>query len=207
MTLLRKTLKNRVNPKPVFRQRWATALACLVILLAPVTLCSSVAAEPDPSLVAKLKLAAADAQSFDNPYDAQVWLVAKDFHLAKLIHNPEWRLQLLTLIHSEASRAGLAPEIVLALIEVESGFDPYAVSSAGAQGIMQVMPFWKNHIGRPDDNLINLQTNLRYGCTILKHYLDLEQGQLANALARYNGSYGQTWYAELVLDAWAERWR
>ena len=183
MTLLRKTLKNRVTPKPVFRQRWATALACLVILLAPVTQCSSVAAEPEPSLV------------------------AKDFHLAKLIHNPEWRLQLLTLIHSEASRAGLAPEIVLALIEVESGFDPYAVSSAGAQGTMQVMPFWKNHIGRPDDNLINLQTNLRYGCTILKHYLDLEQGQLANALARYNGSYGQTCYAELVLDAWAERWR
>lgn len=207
MTLLRNTLKNRVNPKSVGGQGWGRALACLIILFTSIALCSPVAAEPDPKLVAKLKRAAADAESFDNPYDAQVWLVAKDFHLAKLINNPERRLQLLTLIHSEASRAGLAPEIVLALIDVESGFDPYAVSSAGAQGIMQVMPFWKNEIGRPDDNLINLQTNLRYGCTILKHYLDLEQGQLANALARCNGSYGRSWYAELVLDAWAERWR
>jgi soluble lytic murein transglycosylase-like protein len=136
-----------------------------------------------------------------------VWLTAKDFHLAKLIKNANQRLELLSLIHSEARRADLAPEIVLALIEVESGFNSYAVSSAGAQGIMQVMPFWKTQIGRPQDNLINTQTNLRYGCTILKHYLDLEQGRLAEALARYNGSYGQTWYAERVLDAWAERWR
>lgn len=176
-------------------------------MFAIVTLCTSAIAEPDPGLINKLKLAAADARGFDNHYDAQVWLTAKDFHLAKLISNPEQRLQLLTLIHSESSRAGLAPEIVLALIEIESGFDPYAVSSASAQGIMQVMPFWKNEIGRPDDNLINLQTNLRYGCTILKYYLDLEQGRLAEALARYNGSHGQTWYAQRVLDAWAERWR
>jgi len=207
MTLLRKTLKNKAKSKVVIRQRWVRTLACLFIFSAPDALSGTATANPDPSLVAKLKLAAADAQSFDNPYDAQVWLVAKDAHLAQLVDNPERRLQLLTLIHSEASRAGLAPEIVLALIEVESRFDPYAVSGAGAQGIMQVMPFWKNEIGRPDDNLINLQTNLRYGCTILKYYLDLEQGQLANALARYNGSYGQTWYAERVLDAWAERWR
>ena len=207
MTLLRKTSKYSATPNFAFRQCWARALACLIILFATVTLCTSAIAEPDPGLINKLKLAAADARGFDNHYDAQVWLTAKDFHLAKLISNPEQRLQLLTLIHSESSRAGLAPEIVLALIEIESGFDTYAVSSAGAQGIMQVMPFWKNEIGRPDDNLINLQTNLRYCCTILKYYLDLEQGRLAEALARYNGSYGQTWYAQRVLDAWAERWR
>ena len=161
----------------------------------------------DPTLVSKLKLAAAAAPSFDNHYDAQVWLVSKDLPLSALIKDADQRLKLLTLIHSEATLAKVSPEIVLALIEVESGFDSYAVSSAGAQGIMQVMPFWKKEIGRPEDNLINMQTNLRYGCTILKHYLDIEQGRLADALARYNGSYGQYWYAERVLDAWAERWR
>jgi soluble lytic murein transglycosylase-like protein len=72
---------------------------------------------------------------------------------------------------------------------------------------MQVMSFWKREIGRPEDNLINIHTNLRYGCTILRYYLDREQGHLANALARYNGSYGQRWYAELVMDAWARNWR
>ena len=161
----------------------------------------------DPTLVSKLKLAAAAAPSFDNHYDAQVWLVSKDLPLSALIKDADQRLKLLTLIHSEATLAKVSPEIVLALIEVESGFDSYAVSSAGAQGIMQVMPFWKKEIGRPEDNLIKMQTNLRYGCTILKHYLDIEQGRLADALARYNGSYGQYWYAERVLDAWAERWR
>ena len=161
----------------------------------------------DPTLVSKLKLAAAAAPSFDNHYDAQVWLVSKDLPLSALIKDADQRLKLLTLIHSEATLAKVSPEIVLALIEVESGFDSYAVSSAGAQGIMQVMPFWKKEIGRPEDNLMNMQTNLRYGCTILKHYLDIEQGRLADALARYNGSYGQYWYAERVLDAWAERWR
>ena len=207
MTLLRKTSENRTEPKHKLRQAKAAVLACLIIILSCTWALASPSAEPDASLISKLKLAAADARSFYNHYDAQVWLAAKDFHLAKLIKNADDRLQLLSLIHSEASRAKLAPEIVLALIEVESGFDPYAVSSAGAQGIMQVMPFWKSEIGRPQDNLINTQTNLRYGCTILKHYLDLEQGRLAEALARYNGSYGQTWYAERVLDAWAERWR
>ena len=110
-------------------------------------------------------------------------------------------------MHRAASRAGLEPEIVLALIEVESHFDPYAVSRVGAQGLMQVMPFWKKEIGRPDDNLIDTDTNLRYGCTILKHYLKREKGRLADALARYNGSYGQYWYSERVLLAWEKRWR
>ena len=201
MTLLRTTSANSTEAKCRQRQNWTSLLAWLVLCTLSGFVSASNTTEPDPSLISKLKLAAADAQSFDNQYDAQVWLTAKDFHLAKLIENADQRLELLSLIHSEARRADLAPEIVLALIEVESGFNSYAVSSAGAQGIMQVMPFWKTQIGRPQDNLINTQTNLRYGCTILKHYLDLEQGRLAEALARYNGSYGQTWYAERVLDA------
>ena len=164
-------------------------------------------AVPEPSLVQALKTAASAAQSFDNAYDAEVWLVAKDRPLAKIIKDPQQRLNLLKLIHAEASLAQLQPVIVLALIEVESRFDSYAVSSAGAMGMMQIMPFWKKEIGRPNDNLIDTQTNLRYGCTILRYYLDKEKGRLADALARYNGSYGQYWYAERVLDAWAKNWR
>jgi soluble lytic murein transglycosylase-like protein len=161
----------------------------------------------DPALLSLLKQAAAEADSFDNQYDAEVWLVEKEQALARLVKDSAKRIALLKLVHSEASRAGLSPEIVLALIEVESHFDPYAVSSAGAQGMMQIMPFWKHEIGRPEDNLINIQTNLRYGCTILKYYLDREKGRQADALARYNGSYGQYWYSERVLDTWAKRWR
>jgi soluble lytic murein transglycosylase-like protein len=168
---------------------------------------TSLASEADSALLHKLKLATNEASGFDNQYDAQVWLVAKDRPLARIIKDPAQRLALLKLIHSEARRADLQPEIVLALIEVESAFDSYAVSVAGAQGMMQVMPFWKKELGRPEDNLINPQTNLRYGCTILKHYLDREQGRLADALARYNGSYGQYWYAERVLDTWDLHWR
>jgi soluble lytic murein transglycosylase-like protein len=162
---------------------------------------------PDPKLISALKTAASAAHSFDNAYDAEVWLVAKDRPLAKIIKDPQQRINLLKLIHAEASLAQLQPEIVLALIEVESSFDSYAVSSAGAMGMMQIMPFWKKEIGRPNDNLIDIQTNLRYGCTILRYYLDKEKGQLADALARYNGSYGQYWYAERVFDAWAKNWR
>lgn len=161
----------------------------------------------DTELASILKKAAAEADSFDNAYDAEVWLVAKDPSLARLIKDKQQRLDLLRLIHKEASRVGLQPEIVLALIEVESHFNQYAVSSADAQGMMQIMPFWKREIGRPDDNLIHTPTNLRYGCTILKYYLDKEKGRLADALARYNGSYGQYWYAERVLDAWVDNWK
>ena len=168
---------------------------------------TSLASEADSALLHKLKLATNEVSGFDNQYDAQVWLVAKDRPLARITKDPAQRLALLKLIHSEARRADLQPEIVLALIEVESAFDSYAVSVAGAQGMMQVMPFWKKELGRPEDNLINPQTNLRYGCTILKHYLDREQGRLADALARYNGSYGQYWYAERVLDTWDLHWR
>ena len=182
-------------------------LGASLMLATQLALGSETDKSSDKQLLTALKQAATDASSFDNAYDAEVWLVAKDRPLSRIIKDPSQRIALLKLIHAEARRAKLQPEIVLALIEVESGFDNYAVSSAGAQGIMQVMPFWKKEIGRADDNLINPQTNLRYGCTILKHYLDIEQGRLADALARYNGSYGQYWYAERVLDAWATRWR
>jgi soluble lytic murein transglycosylase-like protein len=196
------------NPRPSTLFLWPQWIAVALLLLSiSVTVSSEEKPAADPALLALLKQAAAEANSFGDQYDAEVWLVEKDPVLARLVKDPVQRISLLKLIHSEASRAGLSPEIVLALIEVESHFDRYAVSSAGAQGMMQIMPFWKHEIGRPEDNLINIQTNLRYGCTILKYYLDREKGRLADALARYNGSYGQYWYSELVLDSWTKHWR
>lgn len=157
-------------------------------------------------LRAYLKSTIEKADSFNDRFDAEVWLVDMSGRLKRFIKDPKQRLALLKAVHRESKRAGLKPDLVLALIQVESAFDNYAVSRAGAQGLMQVMPFWKKEIGRPDDNLIDIDTNLRYGCTILKFYLDKEQGNWMEALARYNGSYGQYWYPERVMDAWRNRW-
>jgi soluble lytic murein transglycosylase-like protein len=162
--------------------------------------------DDNQKLSAILKKTIGKSDSFEDEFDAQVWLVSKSELLKRYIKDEEKRLDLLRRIHRAATRAGLSPKIVLAVIQIESAFNPYALSHAGAQGMMQVMPFWKNEIGRPDDNLIDVETNLRYGCTILKHYLDREKGHLTNALARYNGSYGKYWYPEKVLVAW-DRWR
>jgi soluble lytic murein transglycosylase-like protein len=112
----------------------------------------------------------------------------------------------LTTVHYEASRAGLDPQMVLGVIQVESRFRKYAVSRAGARGYMQVMPFWVELIGEDKQNLFSLRTNLRYGCTILRHYLDIERGDLFRALGRYNGSLGKSKYPEKVLQAWRDHW-
>jgi len=117
------------------------------------------------------------------------------------------RIDFLRTVHYEATRAGLDPQLILALIQVESNFRKYAVSSAGARGYMQVMPFWIGLIGRKSDNLFNLRGNLRYGCVILKHYLDIEKGNLARALGRYNGSLGKPDYPNLVFAAWRGNWQ
>lgn len=161
---------------------------------------------PDPELREILRKAAGDADSFDDRFHAEVWLTDMSTRLAKQVRNPDERIRILTRVHYEASRADIAPELVLALIEVESNFDSYAVSVAGALGLMQVMPFWKKEIGRPDDNLIRLDTNLRYGCTILKFYLDKEDGDLRRALGRYNGSLGRRKYPNKVIDKLTRKW-
>ncbi|XOZ34650.1 lytic transglycosylase domain-containing protein [Halomonadaceae bacterium KBTZ08] len=157
--------------------------------------------EPDPELRAKLREAVKASDSFEDRFDAEVWLVDMSGRTERWLDDHERRLRILRLVHREASRRGLSPEVVLAVIQVESGFDRFAISPVGAQGLMQVMPFWKEEIGRPDDNLTKIETNLVYGTTILAHYLDKEDGNLAKALARYNGSTGKTWYPERVFDA------
>ena len=115
-------------------------------------------------------------------------------------------MELLQVIHEEAVRAGIQPELVLAVIQVESNFDRFAISPAGARGLMQVMPFWIKEIGHPDDNLFIPRTNLRYGCIILKYYMDMEHNNLNTALARYNGSLGKNTYPNLVLSALRHKW-
>jgi soluble lytic murein transglycosylase-like protein len=162
--------------------------------------------EPDPRLRAALLEAVEDGASFENRFVAQVWLMDMSQRLVQRVPDPEERLRLLRKVHQEASMADLQPELVLAVIEVESNFDRFAISHAGARGLMQIMPFWLNEIGRPDDNLFSVRTNLRFGCTILRHYLDMENGNLTRALARYNGSLGQTWYPDRVFRAWNRTW-
>ena len=146
------------------------------------------------------------ADSFEDRFDAEVWLTDMSQRLNRKVPDPEERLLILKTVHYEASRADLPPEMVLALIEVESNFDRFALSYAGARGLMQVMPFWLDEIGRPNDDLFDIHTNLRMGCTILRHYLEREKGDRTRALARYNGSVGKVWYPQRVYKALSKRW-
>ncbi|MFZ1445688.1 MAG: lytic transglycosylase domain-containing protein [Candidatus Dechloromonas phosphoritropha] len=186
-------------------------IAILLFLNASAAFAGAQIYEPlSASVQAALHKAVSDARppstSFSNPLDAVEWLTEMSPRLEKRIPNREYRLDLLRSIHYEATRAGLDPQLVLGLLQVESGFRKYAVSTAGARGYMQVMPFWVKLIGRSDDSLFDLRTNLRYGCTILRHYLDIEKGDLFRALGRYNGSLGKPEYPNMVRAAWQKQW-
>ena len=161
---------------------------------------------PDPELREVLRSAASESASFTDRFHAEVWLTDMSSRLARHVNDPEERIELLTLVHLEASRVALPPELILAVIEVESNFDRYAVSVAGALGLMQIMPFWLDEIGRPNDNLLHTDTNLRYGCTILRFYLDKENGDLRRALGRYNGSLGKRKYPNKVITKLSKKW-
>ncbi|MDR3414050.1 MAG: lytic transglycosylase domain-containing protein [Formivibrio sp.] len=139
---------------------------------------------------------------FRNPAEGQAWLDTMSERIAKRVPDEFMRRKILTAIHYEATRAGLDPQLVLGLIFVESGFNRYAISSVGARGLMQVMPFWVRQIGNSQQNLLDMNTNLRYGCTILRYYLDIENGDLFRALGRYNGSLGRAEYPDMVYSAW-----
>ena len=161
----------------------------------------------DPELINRLAQSlSADHGNVDR-FDAEVWLRVSDDRLAKYLKNRDLRLNLLRLVYREAQAQKLDPDLVLAVMQVESRFERFAVSSAGAQGLMQVMPFWRLEIGRDQDNLTDPETNIRYGTTILAHYLERSKGDMVDALGRYNGSRGKLWYPELVLTAWRRDWR
>lgn len=160
----------------------------------------------EPELRRLLEAAVVAADSFDHRFDAEIWLSDMSGRLQRFIRGDDERLEFLRILHAEAQRARIPPELALAVIEVESRFDRFAISSAGAQGYMQIMPFWLKEIAGPEENLFHTRTNLRMGCTILRFYLDKERGNLVNALARYNGSYGKPKYPNLVLRALNRRW-
>lgn len=149
---------------------------------------------------------AAPQLMFDNPAEGEAWMAQMSVRLQKRIPDEVYRRDFLKSVHYEATRAGLDPQIVLGLIQVESGFKKYAVSSVGARGYMQVMPFWVRSIGNSDHNLFDMRLNLRYGCTILRHYLDIEHGSYFRALGRYNGSLGKAQYPNMVVNTWRKHW-
>lgn len=188
----------------IFRSQLPIAGILLYSLSAPAA--QAATQEPDPLLRQRLEQAIADTSSFTDRYAAEVWLVDMSYRLKRFIKNDEERLALLRLVHEEAKRAKLQPELVLAVIEVESAFDRYAISRVGARGLMQIMPFWLDELKRPDANLFHVAINLRMGCTILRHYLDREKGNLTRALARYNGSLGSERYPNKVFNALEKRW-
>ncbi|HEX7080118.1 MAG TPA: lytic transglycosylase domain-containing protein [Gammaproteobacteria bacterium] len=161
----------------------------------------------DPRLKEILKAAIANAESFTDRFDAEVWLTAMSARLAVQVPNPEERVRILEAVHRNATQVGLAPELVLAVIDVESDFDRYAISSASALGLMQVMPFWVDELGYDDKNLLfDIEFNIFVGCRILDYYLEMEHGDMVQGLARYNGSVGRRWYADRVLDRLRTKW-
>ncbi|MDH4133301.1 MAG: transglycosylase SLT domain-containing protein [Gammaproteobacteria bacterium] len=169
------------------------------------------AAEPtrqamDPELRETLRKAVSDTDSFADRFEGEVWLTDMSKRLEKKIPDHAFRIELLKNVHYESRRARLEPELVLSVIQVESNFNPYAISRVGAIGLMQIMPFWLKEIGKPGDSLFSPYTNLRFGCTILRHYLNKEKGNQTRALMRYNGTreYG---YPMLVHKVFDSNWR
>ena len=159
----------------------------------------------DPELLARVRQAALETDSFHDRFDGEVWLADMSRRLEKRVPDHGFRIELLKNVHYEAHRAELPPELVLAVIDVESNFSQYAISVAGARGLMQVMPFWLKQIGKSGDSLFRIQTNLRFGCTILKYYLQKENGNLHAALKRYNGTR-ESKYSYQVDRALKTRW-
>jgi len=158
----------------------------------------SAKAQPSELTAPKLEIAA--------QRETDIWLNEMSLRLKKHIPDTRHRIDFLSTLRYEATRAGLDPQLVLSLIEVQSNFNQYAESPTGAKGYMQVMPFWIKVIGKPDHDLFNVRTNLRYGCTILRHYVDIERGNLYRALGRYDGSHGKSEFPSKVYAALKQHW-
>jgi soluble lytic murein transglycosylase-like protein len=141
------------------------------------------------------------SDSFASKADARAWFSKMSRRLRYQISNPYYRTELLRLVHRESTRVDLEPELVMAVIQVESSFNRFAVSEVGARGLMQLMPFWMKEIGHPEDDLFNPAINLRYGCRVLKNYLLQTRGELDRALSKYHGSFATNQYALKVRSA------
>jgi hypothetical protein len=195
---------SRSSPKSLWRCIPIVVLFCLPFAA---TAATPPAQEIDPGVIDALARSMADDLDHGDHFDAQVWLLSCVPKLARYVTSDKERELILRTVYREANRHDMDPDLVLALMQVESRFDRFAVSTAGAQGLMQVMPFWRNEIGRPQDNLTQIETNVRYGTAILSQYLKEARGDLIDALARYNGSRGRLNYPELVVYAYRARWQ
>jgi len=185
---------------------WALTLALPGVVCAGTQAYEPLSASVRAALYRSISDEATPFLAFNTEAEARLWLTEMSKRLASRIADRLRREEFLVSVHYEAKRAGLDPQLVLGVIQVESNFRKYAISRAGAMGFMQVMPFWIQLIGRNDDNLFHLRTNLRFGCVILRHYLDQENGDLYRALGRYNGSLGRPGYPNLVVRAWQRDW-
>jgi soluble lytic murein transglycosylase-like protein len=162
----------------------------------------------DPELEGVVAKAIAQAQCFTDHYDSAVWYTLMEPRLRPIVKEKSERLDILQQVYCETHRPGearLPPGLVMALIAVESRFDRWAVSSAGAVGLMQVMPFWPERLGMRRYDLVHIAPNIHMGCAILRFYLGYEHNDVRKALARYNGSPGKRNYPDLVLTQWT-RW-
>jgi len=190
--------------REVVRRLTLSVTACLWLLHGPIALADR---QMDPELRGVLAEVIAPTGCFDDKYDRALWFASMGPRLARYVKNDDEREQILHHVHCESRRVNVPPELVLAVMDVESRFDRYAVSSAGAVGLMQVMPFWPSQLGMSNEQLIRVADNVRMGTTILSYYLRKERGNYARALQRYNGSLGRPGYSDKVIDRLASRWR
>jgi soluble lytic murein transglycosylase-like protein len=191
---------------------WAARLGALALLatVAPAALAQVKAqAQREPELRAIIEKAVAASSCFADKFDSAVWFSLMEPRLRRVVKDDEERMRILETAYCEAHRPGeqrLPPGLIMALIDVESRFDRWAVSSAGAVGLMQIMPFWPEELGMKRNQLIQIEANMRMGCAILRHYLAREKNNIGKALARYNGSVGRRQYPDLVIGRWTTRW-
>ncbi|HEX6241306.1 MAG TPA: lytic transglycosylase domain-containing protein, partial [Polyangiales bacterium] len=161
----------------------------------------------DPELKSVVAKAIAEGECFTDKYDAEVWYKLMEPRLRGYVKDQKERMEILRHVYCEARAHELPAELVLAVIDVESAFNIWAVSSAGAQGLMQVMPFWPEQLGMKRHQLMKVQPNIRMGCAILRHYYQRERKDVRRALARYNGSIGRREYPDKVIGRWTTKWR
>jgi soluble lytic murein transglycosylase-like protein len=183
-------------------------LAALLLTAAPCALAAT-EAQHEPELQAVVRRAIDAAPCFADKFDSAVWFRLQEPRLRKFVEDVDERMLILETAYCEASRAGeqrLPLGLIMAIMDVESRFDRWAVSSAGAVGLMQVMPFWPEQLGMQRRDLSRIKSNMQMGCAILRHYLKREKNDWHKALARYNGSVGSRKYSDLVLTRWTTRW-
>jgi soluble lytic murein transglycosylase-like protein len=194
--------------KRMLRERLAPVVGVLALCCA---LCAAVRADEqrDPELRELLQKIIGSHDCFVDKYESEVWYKTMEPRLRPFVASHDDRVNILDHVYCEAKRdptLQLPPDLVLALIEVESRFDPWAVSPAGAVGLMQVMPFWPRELG-VQNQLVRVAPNIRMGCEILRYYLRAENRNWSRALARYNGSAGRSTYPALVMQRWQRAWR